>query len=150
MWIMTSYGILMPAAIPAHVTNDEGRDSNGYDLQIRARERHTLEKVRKSMKANGAIFGRIVATPANDYEYRFHCDRDDFATVMAEEIAAINYDKFKPTTLRKGGGGERLHSLYNAIWFAVAEHYDSPILGGYRTRGAAKATRRRPWYEDLG
>ena len=147
MWIMTSFGILMPAALPAHVLNSEGRDPDGYDLQIRARERDHLRKLRRRMTKLGAITGPIISTPENDYEFRFHCDRDDFATVMSEEILAINYDKFKPTTLLKGMGGANLHHLYNRIWGVVADHYESAILGRYAKR--TKPARRRPWYEDL-
>jgi|SRR5688572_12550132 len=131
MWIMTSYGIIMPAAIPANVRPFypfDGWDDN-WDLQVRARDRKALEKVRRRLNTfNGTPPSKIVATPTRDYEFRMYVDRDDYALLVATEIREIDYAKFKPTTERRGGGGAKLHNLYTRIWFAVADAYDSPIL----------------------
>jgi hypothetical protein len=123
MWIMTSYGILMPAAIPEEIRQD--LIGSAWGLQIRSRDRKTLAKTRRVMKNMGNNVSPIVATPMLDYEYRFYCSRRDFATLIADEILTIDYEKFKPTTELKGGGGKRLHHLYNRIWGVVASHYDS-------------------------
>ncbi len=139
MWIMTSYGIIMPAAIPANVRPFYPYDGwdDDWDFQIRARDRKALTKVRKRLIADGAEPSKNVPTPTRDYEYRMYVNRWTFAAFMQEEIVAIDYTKFKPTTERRGGGGAKLHNLYTRIWFAVAEAYDSPILRptrGKRTR----------------
>ena len=141
MWIMTPHGILMPAAIPTVVlqrfdeewqTNPSAAPGIGtWNLQIRSRDRATLVKTRRTMIALGAQVSIIESTPQMDYEYRFYCDSRDFGEYMAVEINHINYEKFKPTTLRRGGGGEALHNLYNSIWGVVARFYDADILKTY-------------------
>ena len=140
MWIMTSYGILMPATIPADVRAALASD---WDMQVRSRDRKTLVKLRRAM---GGDTSRVVATPDMDYEFRLYVHASDFAVTMGEEIMAIDYEKFKPTTLRKGMGGERLHHLYNRIWGVVATHYDAAILGKYERRTSQRD--RINWWED--
>lgn len=120
MWIMTSYGILMPAALPPEVPAFD----DGWNLQVRSRDRRTLKVARKRMIERGYGSSGIVATPELDYEYRFYCRAADFAAFIGGEIAEIDYEKFKPTTDRFKGG-RRLHGLYNRIWSVVAAHYDT-------------------------
>lgn len=124
MWIMTSYGILMPAAVPEDVRKTL---TFPWDMQVRARDRKALAKLRKRINGSHAyVMGcsEIFATPEMDYDFRVYVQAADFADVISEDIRAIDYTKFKPTTLRKGGGGVNLHDLYNRIWFAVYDHYD--------------------------
>jgi hypothetical protein len=149
MWIMTSYGILMPATIPAEIiqgfrdewnTNPEPTTSITWDLQVRSRDRKTLIRARKIMKQMKYFVGPIIETRQLDYEYRFYCAAHDFAAMIASEIRAIDYEKFKPTTERKGMGGKKLHSLYNRIWGVVAAHYD-PM--------PPEPRRRKSWWDDI-
>ena len=42
--------------------------------------------------------------------------------MISREVEFIDYEKFKPSTLRKGMGGRKLHDLYNRIWFVVYDH----------------------------
>jgi hypothetical protein len=125
MWIMTSYGILMPAALPQKI-----QDQTGFALQVRARERAPLTKLRVALLAANFDAGRVRSTPEMDYEFRLYVHAAEFGQLIAQQIAEIDYEKFKPTTARRGGGGDRLHTLYNRIWYVVADHYDSRILGG--------------------
>lgn len=110
MWIMTSFGILMPAAI-----NENDPHYLEWDLQVRSRERRALTYFQtRYMPAN--TFTPVRATPSHDYDFRFYAERTAFADAVAELITEIDYEKFKPTTLRRNMGGDRLHQLYNAIW----------------------------------
>lgn len=138
MWIMTSYGILMPASLPAEVLNRFNDEWNtnpssppgmgSWNLQIRSRDRATLMKARRLMIAMGSEVSVVEYTPKLDYEYRFYCDARDFADFIGAEINHIDYEKFKPTTERKGGGGRGLHNLYNSIWGVIARYYDSDAI----------------------
>jgi len=95
-------------------------------------------KTRKAMiKRPFVVVSRIVETLDRDYEYRMYVHASDFAEYVADLVRAIDYEKFKPVSLKRGRGGESLHNLYNRIWGVVATHYDSPILGRY-----ARASRR--------
>lgn len=125
MWIMTSYGVLMPAHLPQEFRPLKHPE---WDLQVRARDRDALIKLRTKMLEFGANVGRIRDTRTFDYEWRMYCDKASFANVMALEIMAIDYRKFKPTTERPGMGGDDLHNLYDHIWYVMAQHYESPIL----------------------
>lgn len=129
MWIMTPDGILMPAATP----NTPGI-WDGWDMQVRARDKRVLQKLRRRMLAEHMHISDIVATPELDYEFRFYADSTDVGAVLGDMIAEIDYEKFKPVSLKKGRGGDKLHSLYNRIWGVVADHYDSPILYRYNPR----------------
>lgn len=137
MWIMTNQGILMPAALPAQ----HCPPSYTWDMQVRSRDPRVLRKVAKRMRDWGMEVGPVVRTPAMDYEARFYCHADDFAEYMRVEVSEIDYVKFKPTTARKGGGGEELHHLYNMLWYHIARFYDSAVLGTTKTK---KAKRERP------
>lgn len=122
MWIMTSYGILMPASIPADLAEDPAHPAFGYDLQVRSRDRATLQKCRTRYMSHYHT-SEIIATPDLDYDFRFYCQNDDFGYAVANMIGQIDYEKFKPTTLRKGNGGKHLHMVYNEIWQVVFGAY---------------------------
>jgi hypothetical protein len=129
MWIMTPDGILMPAAVPT-----TSGPWDGYDLQIRARDKGALNKLIRRMRAEHMVISDIVATPQLDYEFRFYAQAVDFGYVINQMIVEIDYEKFKPVSLKRGRGGNRLHSLYNRIWGVVADHYDSPILYAFNPK----------------
>ncbi len=120
MWIMTNFGILMPASIPADVKLTLRNDK--WDLQVRSRDYATLQKCRRRYLA-WTDTSQIVRTPHLDYDYRFYCDAADFGQAVSQMIIQIDYEKFKPTTDRKGAGGKKLHRLYNKIWGVVIDHY---------------------------
>lgn len=114
MWIMTPFGILMPAQRPEiTITDDKWRDAK---LQIRVRDRRALVYLRKNYM--GRKLGPIIATPDLDYDYRSYCTHDDFAAVVARMVIDIDYAKFKPEAI-----DDNLHHLYNRIWAVVSVHY---------------------------
>lgn len=115
MWIMTSFGVLSTVAIPAKVDVDPQ-----WELQVRARDRTALVKLRKRYLKNAS---RIFATPNMDYEFRMYTTKADLAEAMDHMIGDINYENFKLTTDRRGGGGPDLHDLYVRIWGTVRNHY---------------------------
>jgi hypothetical protein len=117
MWIMTSDGFVALAA----------SDRPQWELQVRARDRETLQKIRSRYPTTER--SKIFTTLDRDYEYRFYTTKAAFAEVAAAMIIEIDYQKFKPTTERRGRGGRKVHDLYVALWYVIARHYRSPILG---------------------
>jgi hypothetical protein len=113
VWIMTGFGILMPAVRPAK-TVALGDDRT---MQIRARRARDLDTLR-AQYMQGTL-GPTIHTPDKDYEYRAYCAPAAFALAMANAIAAIDYLKFKPITLDRYQDRE-LHSTYNGIWSVVS------------------------------
>jgi ferredoxin-NADP reductase len=128
MWIMTPYGILMPARRPAEtIANDDVKT-----MQVRARDRRALVELvkRMSTRIDENSISEIIATPDMDYNYRIYCEPEAFAQLMKFEIEEIDYEKFKPETLY-----DDLHTLYNFIWSVVFTHYER--------RGAKNARKRK-------
>lgn len=117
MWIMTPYGILMPAVRPNH-------QNLALPLQIRARDRRALVVLGDWMHLNGLPCTEIYPTPDLDYDYRVYTTHAAFAEAITADIMAIDYGKFKPQTRWND-----LHDLYNRIWGVVFVHYDNgPII----------------------
>jgi len=119
MWVMTSFGILMPSLRPEG-TVPEGDDRT---LQIRTRRRKDLEILRKEYM--GDDLGEIIAIPNTDYEYRAYCTHEAFGKALAKITMDIDFVKFKPTTETKYKDNE-LHSLYNSIWATVFSQLSTP------------------------
>ncbi len=94
----------------------------GRELKLAQRDRATLQKCRTRYMANFHV-SEVIATPELDYEYRFYCNADDFAEAVRWMVLEIDYEKFKPTTLRNGAGGKHLHMVYNEIWHVVFGAY---------------------------
>ena len=109
MWIMTPFGILMPAKIPANVV------AHG-ELQIRARDKRALTYLRKHYMPT---LGKTMYTPNLDYEYRAYTWKADFAEAVTRMIEDIDYEKFKPESKWVD-----LHNLYTRIWGVVFDHYN--------------------------
>lgn len=128
MWIFTSAGILMPADLPEAFRLSE---HTHLDMQVRARDRDVLEKLVVDLKAQNEgwdVVGPIMDTGHMDYEWRVYVDRDAFGVWVSRQVINIDYTKFKPTTMRPGGGGQLLHHVYVAVWHAIASLYGSPVL----------------------
>lgn len=141
MWIMTPFGILMPAAIPDKVREEmisaDMGDSLEWDMQVRTRDRRALTYLRKRYMRN--TLGPTIATPEMDYDFRAYCSAVDFGYVVQRMIIEIDYEKFKPET-EKFKWGRDLHVLYNRIWSVVFTHYDK--------QAAPKRRERLAWWED--
>ncbi len=112
-WIMTSFGILMPAIRPPQ-TVEKGDDRT---LQIRCRREQELTILRAQYMPR--TLGPTIHTPKFDYEYRAYCTPESFALAMARLITEIDYLKFKPTVKDRYHDDE-LYQTYNAIWSVVS------------------------------
>lgn len=113
MWLMTSFGILMPAIRPPK-TVAFGDDRT---MQIRARRARDLDILRAEYM-QGKL-GPTLHTADKDYEYRAYCTPESFAVAMMRAIIGIDYLKFKPTTVDRYEDQE-LHGTYNRIWSVVS------------------------------
>ena len=71
----------------------------------------------------------VVHTPDNDYQFRAMIDAEQVGRVIAEEIAAINYRRFKPEVKDR-----KLHDSYMGCWHAMLG-IQEPGTGGMYNRG---------------
>lgn len=143
MWIMTSWGILMPSVRPAE-TIPEGDDKV---IQIRARRYVELYRLKKMYMPK---LGEIIFMPNTDYEYRVYCTHAELGEALVKISADIDYTKFKPTT--EDYNDKELHSAYNAIWGIL---YDRFSTNRYLDKYAppqknTKTKKKRPekWWQD--
>ena len=116
MWIMTPFGIIMPAQ--AEATAPVAGDPADC-FQVRARDRKALTYLRKHYM--GGRLGAIIATPNRDYEFRAYCTKVAFADALRDMVLEVDYEKFKPQART-----ESLHDLYLRLWYVVFDHYGSP------------------------
>lgn len=122
MWVMTSWGILMPGLRPDG-TVDPGDDRT---LQVRARRARDLDILRDRYMPN--TLGDTIALPGTDYQYRAYCRPKAWGEALAQIGAGIDYVKFKETAVSRFGDWQ-LHDLYLRIWFAVNEALSPPRPG---------------------
>lgn len=161
MWIFLPGGLLMPATLPSKrhdgVEVAKKWTRNGkFDLQVRGRVKSHLENfIRDYMDPMKLPHSAIQMTLKMDYDCRFYCTQEDFSKAVAQAVLDIDYQKFKPTALRKDSKGEPLykdgnqyHHKLNAIWGVVAS-LGRPYGGSFWGRGAdtdrAPETRRTTW-----
>lgn len=106
MWLMTSFGILMPSDRTRFTPEGDPRT-----LQVRCRRSRPLEILKALYLPD---LGEIEHTPTFDYNYRAYCTPQQFADAASKIALDIDYEKFKPTTVRYDDS--KLHEVYNAIW----------------------------------
>lgn len=149
MWVMTSFGVLMPSLRPAN-TIDPG---DNRVIQVRARRRQDLDILREQYM--GDDLGPVIFMKNTDYEFRAYCTRAAWARAMAAMSLDIDYTKFKPSTEEKYND-RQLHALYNQIWGVVQRHLSTytrqrSYWGLDRKRPARRAKRDdwdAEWSED--
>ncbi len=111
MWVMTGFGILMPAIRPPKtVPEDDNRT-----IQVRSRRAKDLDILRDEYM--GDELGPTIATPEFDYNYRAYCTPEAWGRALYNMAQDIDYEKFKPTTDRYND--HELHAVYNSIWGTV-------------------------------
>src|ERR1022692_1835192 len=104
-WLITPFGALYPASVPAGI--------GGPDvLQVRARRAGYIDKFRELYCQD---MQPTTATKHLDYQYRALCDRQAFASAVAEMTMGIDSQKMKPTAYGKLGLGGKLASEYHAV-----------------------------------
>lgn len=153
MWVMTSFGILMPGLRPPHTVPA----GDNRLLQVRARRRRDLEILRDEYM--GDALGEVVRLPHTDYEYRAYCTHEAWAAALAAIAMDVDYVKFKPTTESRYHDPE-LHGVYNRVWsllftaLSTPRHQREYWTGagrGTTSRSSTRSTRTRGgrWWEDL-
>ena len=116
MWVMTSFGILMPSLRPSKTVPM----GDNRTLQIRTRREQDLDILRDEYM--GDELGATIATPDFDYNYRTYCTPEAWGRALYEMSLDIDFEKFKPTTFRYNDS--ELHSVYNSIWSTVCRLND--------------------------
>lgn len=112
MWVMTSWGVLMPGLRPAG-TVEPGDERT---LQVRARRRGDLQTLRDRYMPD--TLGPIIRLPQTDYEYRAYCTPDAWGDALADIGRDVDYVKFKETAETRFGD-KILHDLYVRIWGVI-------------------------------
>jgi len=119
MWIMTSFGILMPA-LRKPGTQPAG---DPRDMQIRARVAAHLDVLRQEYMPT--TLGPTIRGAGTDYAYRAYCTKADWADALARMALDTDYHSFKDTTHRYPGGSA-LHGLYLKIWSLLFAQMTTP------------------------
>ncbi len=119
MWVMTSFGILMPSLRPQGTVPV----GDNRPLQVRARRRGDLDILRERYQPD---LGRTIHLRDTDYEYRAYCTLESWQRALALISADIDYTKFKPTTETKFHD-KALHQLYNSLWSVIFNKFDVGI-----------------------
>jgi hypothetical protein len=112
MWVMTSWGVLMPGLRPDG-TIPEG---DNRVLQVRARRKKDLEMLKE--KYMGDELGDIISLAHTDYEWRAYCTLEAWGRALGQIGADIDYVKFKETAEKKYDD-HQLHSLYLSVWSTI-------------------------------
>lgn len=123
LWIMTPFGVLMPALRPVHTYNPA---EDARDLQVRGRERAYLDRFREMYCPE---LGESLHFPNQDYPWKAYVSRDDLARATARMVLEIDSEVFKPLTDKQRGVGDprlasRLHSFYNSVWSSHLHYGD--------------------------
>lgn len=130
MFVFNSDGVYMPALRPPK-TFDIAKDPR--DLQVRARRRIDLERLRENWLPE---LGKTIKLKGTDYEFRAYCTRQQWGQALAAMAEAIDYVKYKETTHHDAA----LYSLCNRVWGAIFDAL-SPKAGAFL--GARRRDTRR-------
>lgn len=154
MWIMTSWGILMPGLRPKeHVPAGDFRE-----IQIRARRKVELERVCQFYPETGLKVEDIVYLGFTDYEFRIYCTKEQLAHLLECVVNDIDYVKFKSST--EAFKEHKLHDAYNEIWgilyrrFSTNRYLSKVVSGSHKTKKRNRHHQDQPlpprkhWWED--
>jgi hypothetical protein len=157
MFVGTHLGMFMPALRPDHASLPDGEP----ELQVRARRRVDLDRLRKFMRNHGLELGPTVVLPQQtDYQFRAYCTRAAWGQALARFAEEIDYTKFKDTPAKKHRD-HALTSAYGKMWSALLNAFPAGSVYGDRrtarkTSGrkgqAAQASLfsdRKNWWEDV-
>lgn len=139
MWIMTSWGVLMPGLRPAeHVPEGDIRE-----IQIRARRRVELERVCQFYPELGLKVEDIVHLGYTDYEFRIYCTKIQLGTLLAAIAMDVDYVKFKSSTEKFNE--QKLHLFYNRVW---GIYYDMFSTNQYLEKLVKKVKKKNRHHQD--
>ena len=80
-------------------------------LQVRARERKSLEALSKETAAT------IIATPLADYPYRIAITTEQFSKWLSQQVMSVDYKNFKSEVADTRGYG--FAKSLNKVWSAM-------------------------------
>ncbi len=104
--------LFVPEGFFSVVTADE----LGHELQIRARSKADLDRLRAAYIPS---LGEAVALKGHDYPWRAFTTREALAAGLAKVVDALDYRNFKDTVARRRSH-ERAHT-YLRVWEACLE-----------------------------
>lgn len=137
MIVATPFGLYMPALRPDF---QHCIASGEPELQVRARRRVDLDRLRKFMAERGLQLGETIALPHTDYQFRAYCTRTAWGQALAAIAEDIDYIKFKDTPA-KYHGDNKLAAAYSRMWSAIfnafpaGSVYDNPAPPARTKRG---------------
>lgn len=141
MIVATSFGLFMPALRPDYAT----LPPDAPELQVRARRRVDLDRLRRYMTERNLELGPTIALPHTDYQYRAYTTRATWGLALAAIAMDIDYVKFKDTPA-KYHRDHKLTAAYNRVWSAL---FDSFPSGSVYARPARKGRAAASRQDDL-
>jgi hypothetical protein len=151
MWIMTSWGVIMPSLRPV----DTLPEGDAATMQLRTRRRVELERVCEFYPEIGLKSEDIIFMSHTDYEYRLHCTPTQLAVFMMSAALDINYTKFKPST--EEFGESKLHQFYNRVWGIYYDMFSTNRYLEQKTKRPQQRKRsrqqeqpvRKNWWDEM-
>lgn len=104
--------LFVPEGFFSIVTADEF----GHELQVRARSRDDLVRLREAYLPS---LGEPVSLPGRDYPWRAFTTRQALSECLGKVVDALDYDNFKDTVARRLSR-TRAHT-YHRVWEACIE-----------------------------
>ncbi len=88
----------------------------GHELQVRARSRDDLERLREAYLPS---LGEPVSLPGRDYPWRAFTTREELSECLAKVVDALDYGNFKDTVACRLGRARA--RTYHRVWEACTE-----------------------------
>lgn len=113
MWIFTRDGFYSVAAT---------KFCKPGDVAVRARKKEHIE----SLMSRHGIQADILTFPDSDYRFRIQIPREQWAKVMGDEAAAIDYSSFKDAMANAGASADYLRAMF-ATWAVIHKIQDQEL-----------------------
>lgn len=113
--------LFIPEGFFSIVTADEF----GHELQVRARSRDDLERLRQAYLPS---LGELISLPGRDYPWRAFTTRQALTECLAKVVDALDYGNFKDTVARRLSP-TRTHT-YHRVWEACTRIEQENALDG--------------------
>jgi hypothetical protein len=122
LWIMTPFGVLMPALRPKYLL----KDGDKRTLQVRTRRAEYLDAFREQYCPD---LGENEHHPSQDYQWKAPVTPEALAGAVARMVMDTDTGKFKPLTEGPKGLKDKklakdLHAMYTGLWSSQLRYGD--------------------------
>jgi hypothetical protein len=118
MWLFSKYGVISVVQIPKRI-DVPGSAGGRRSLQIRSRERSTLESIREELcLPNRLDCSHVVNTPVRDYPYRMYVDPLSLVAIVGRLALGVDYENFKGA-MQDAGSDKATMNMLHDVWSSV-------------------------------